>query len=55
MITLSAYEYLDRALGEIEGLLESDKFSKSLDDDDKFFINAAIENLQTVRSFYRGK
>ncbi len=53
MINLTSYEYIERALSELKGLLESDKFNPMLDADDQFFIDASIESLLTLQSFYK--
>ncbi len=52
MIDKTTAEYIDRATGEMLGLLESDKFTKKLGEDEKEMANEILEILQTMKSFY---
>lgn len=54
MINLTSYEYIDRAVSELDGCLESDKFEKNLDSDDRAMIAEAMEILTELRRWYRG-
>ena len=55
MINFTSYKYIDRTISELDNCLESDKFEKDLDSDDKAMIIDAMEILTELRRWYRGK